>query len=159
MGRRRVKVFVDTSALYALMVAEDLNHQAVQSCFEQLKFAEAALISTNYVLLECISLIQRRHGLEVAKAFLAEAALLLDVVWIEKTQHERAVALWSKSGRRTLSLVDCASFLVMREHGLRCAVACDVHFTEAGFEVLPRADRVSERRGVYRTSRVRRKNS
>lgn len=154
-----MKAFVDTSALYSLMVAEDMHHQEAQACFAQLQLAEAALVSTNYVLLECTSLIQRRHGLDVAQAFLAEAARLLDLVWIEKTQHGRAVALWSQSGRRALSLVDCVSFVVMRDEGVRSVVAFDAHFKEAGFTVLPQADRVSERRGVYRTSRVRRKNS
>ena len=151
-----MNAFVDTSALYALMLPEDRHHQAAQACFEQLRLAEASLISTNYILLECTSLIQRRQGFEAAQAFLIQAAKLLDIVWIEHTHHEHAVMLWSKSGRRALSLVDCVSFWVMRDRGLRHAVAFDAHFEEAGFEVLPHADRVAERRGVYRASRSRR---
>ena len=152
-----MKVFVDTSALYALMVREDAHHRATQACFEQLRFAEATLTSTNYILLECTSLIQRRHGFDAAKTFVAEAAALLDLVWIEKAEHERATALWSQSGRRALSLVDCVSFDVMRRRGLRHAVTFDAHFREAGFEVLPHADRVAEPRGAYRTkTRMRR---
>ena len=145
-----MNVFVDTSALYALMVPDDNNHQAAQACFEQLRFSEAALVSSNYILLECTSIIQRRHGFETAKEFLRETATLLDVIWIEKSLHERAMGLWDKSGRRALSLVDCVSFSVMHEHGLRRAVTFDHHFREAGFEVLPQADRVSEPRVTYR---------
>jgi len=151
-----VKAFVDTSALYALMLPEDRHHQAAQACFEQLRLTEASLISTNYILLECASLIQRRQGFEAAQSFLNQAAKLLDIVWIEQTHHEHAVMLWSKSGRRALSLVDCVSFWVMRDRGLRHAVAFDAHFEEAGFEVLPRADRAAERRGAYRSARARR---
>jgi predicted nucleic acid-binding protein len=145
-----VNIFVDTSALYALMLPEDRHHQAAQACFEQLRLTEASLVSTNYILLECASLIQRRQGFEAAQAFLNQVARLLDIVWIERAHHERAVELWSKSGRRELSLVDCVSFWVMRHRGLRHAVAFDAHFEEAGFEVLPRADRVAEQRGAYR---------
>ena len=148
-----MKAFVDTSALYALMMPEDTHHQAAQACFESLQVADTMLVSTNYILLECTTLLQRRQGFEAARAFLIQAMKLLDIVWIEKPQHEHAVALWSKSGRRALSLVDCVSFWVMREQGLRHAVAFDTHFREAGFETLPRADRVAERRGVYRTGR------
>ena len=151
-----MNAFVDTSALYALMLPEDRHHQAAQACFEQLRLTEASLISTNYILLECTSLIQRRQGFEAAQSFLNQAAKLLDVIWIEQAHHEHAVRLWSKSGRRALSLVDCVSFWVMRDQGLRHAVAFDAHFEEAGFEVLPRADRVAEKRGVYRAGRRRR---
>ena len=151
-----MKAFVDTSALYALMIPEDAHYQAAQACFEQLRLTEASLISTNYILLECASLIQRRQSFEAAQAFLIQATTLLDIVWVEKTHHEHAVVLWSKSSRRALSLVDCVSFWVMRDQGLRHAVAFDAHFQEAGFEVLPHADRVAERRGVYRAGRPRR---
>ena len=145
-----MKVLVDTSALYALMVAEDMNHQAAVSCFEQLRLAAAGLLSTNYVLLECASLIQRRHGFQAAQMLLTKAATLLDVAWIGQEEHGQAVALWVKAGSRALSLVDCASFAVMRKQGIQHAVAFDPHFAQAGFEVLPADDRVAEPQAVYR---------
>jgi predicted nucleic acid-binding protein len=150
-----MKAFVDTSTLYALWVAEDANHGAAVSCFEQLRVAEAALTTTNYVLLEGASLVQRRHGFDAAKKVLARASELVDVVWMDRKLHHQAVLLWNEAGRRALSLVDCASFAVMREHGITRAVAFDAHFAEAGFEVLPRADRIAERKGAYRATRKR----
>ena len=150
-----MKALVDTSAFYALWVAEDVNHAAAASCFEQLRLSEAQLISTNYVLLECASLVQRRHGFEAAKNVLAKATELVDVTWLTRGTHHQAVLLWNEAGRRALSLVDCASFAVMRELGVTRAVAFDRHFIEAGFEVLPRADRIAERQGAYRASRKR----
>ena len=151
-----MKALVDTSAFYALWVAEDVNHEAAASCFEQLRLSEAQLISTNYVLLECASLVQRRHGFEMAKKVLAKATELVDVVWMTQGTHQQAALLWNEAGRRALSLVDCASFAVMRELGVTRAVAFDRHFIEAGFEVLPRADRVAERKRSYRASRTQR---
>ena len=155
MGGRDVKALVDTSAFYALWVAEDNNHEAAVSCFEQLRLNEAQLISTNYVLLECASLVQRRHGFDVAKKVLAKATELVDVVWMTRGTHQQAVLLWNDAGRRALSLVDCASFAVMRELGVTRAVVFDAHFAQAGFEVLPRADRVAERASGYRAPRKR----
>jgi predicted nucleic acid-binding protein len=38
------------------------------------------------------------------------------------------------AGRKKLSLVDCVSFGIMREAGIRKAFAFDRHFTEQGFE-------------------------
>jgi predicted nucleic acid-binding protein len=36
--------------------------------------------------------------------------------------------------RRAISLVDCASFAFMRQHGLRRAFAFDRHYVEFGFD-------------------------
>lgn len=153
------KVFVDTSALYAMLSADDLHHDAAVRCFETLHDEQTTLVSTNYVVVECASLIQRRRGFEHASTFLVKAGSILEIVWIDAEEHRQTVALWRAAQSRALSLVDCSSIAVMRAHGLHRIVAFDRQFAQAGFELLPHADRVAERRGVYRTSRVRRKNS
>jgi len=47
------------------------------------------------------------------------------------------VVAWLAAARRQLSLVDCASFVVMRAHGLTRAFGFDAHFAEQGFTVTP----------------------
>jgi predicted nucleic acid-binding protein len=42
------------------------------------------------------------------------------------------------AARLQLSLVDCASFEVMRRAGLREAFAFDAHFAASGFGLVPR---------------------
>lgn len=149
-------VFVDTSALYALIAPEDRYHRAAFECFERLNAIHTPLLSTNYILLECGSLLQARHGVEPAKTFLARAAQMLDVIWISREEHEQTIALWTKANSRNLSLVDCSSIAVMRQRRLTRVVTFDAHFAQAGFEMLPQADRVSERRAVYRAAPGRR---
>lgn len=148
-----MKVFVDTSALYALMAPEDAHHASAVTCFTFLDDTAVELISTNYILLECASLIQRRHGFAPAQAFLARAAKMLDLVWIGPQEHQQAVTLWTAERRRSLSVVDCSTMAVMRQHGLHDIVAFDAQFAQAGFHVLPQPDRVAERAGVYRVRR------
>ena len=150
-----MRALVDSSALYALTIAEDLHHEQAVGCFEGLERAEAAMATTNYVLLECAALIQRRYGLTQAQALLKKVEGWLDILWIGSREHQEAMTTWTSAGRRELSLVDCASFVAMRRHGIRCAVAFDPHFAQAGFEVLPRADRVAEAKGTYRTTRAK----
>lgn len=41
------------------------------------------------------------------------------------------------ANRRQLSLVDCVSFTVMRERGIKTAFVFDDHFEEQGFECIP----------------------
>ena len=146
-----MKTLVDSSALYALTIAEDLHHDRAVTCFGELDQLGVELSTTNYVLLECVALIQRRYGMSDAQEFLKKVGALLDIVWIGQTEHGEAVKMWTAAGRRALSLVDCTNMAVMRQRHIRTIVAFDPHFHEAGFEVLPRADRVAEGRGVYRT--------
>ena len=146
-------VFVDTSAFYALAAEQDRWHEAAQGIHERLKRAGARLATTNYVLLETISLVQRRHGVAQAERFGESAAERMDILWIDRAQHQAAWTTWKQQRRRGLSLVDCASFAVMRERGIQSAFAFDPQFDEAGFLVLTASsDRVGGRRAAYRVS-------
>ena len=40
------------------------------------------------------------------------------------------------AARKKLSLVDCVSFQIMRQQGVRAAFCFDSHFREQGFDVL-----------------------
>lgn len=153
------KVFIDTSALYAMLSADDLNHYAAVRCFEQLHDVHATLVSTNYIVLECASLIQRRRGFEHASTFLTKAAGMLEMIWIAAEEHQQTVALWTAAKSRALSLVDCSSMAVMRTRGLHRIVAFDRQFAQAGFEVLPQHDRVEEGRGAYRTKSLSKRSA
>lgn len=57
----------------------------------------------------------------------------IETRWIDARQHTLAMASLLATGRRKLSLVDCASFVRMREDGVRHAFAFDAHFAEQGF--------------------------
>ena len=132
-----MKVFVDTSAFYASFTPDDLHHVAAAETLHQLVKDSAELVTTNYVILECASLVQRRKGYAYAERFVAEAHKDLRVIWVDETLHQRAFSIWKKEARKELSLVDCASFAAMRHAGIRKALAFDSHFAEHEFEVIP----------------------
>jgi predicted nucleic acid-binding protein len=50
------KVFVDTSAIYALLSRTDRGHQRIRTTFERLKAEEAEIITPSYVLVESYAL-------------------------------------------------------------------------------------------------------
>ncbi len=58
-----MSVFVDTSALYALLVETEEDHRAVLRSFEQLLRKGRLLFTTNYVVVESAALLQQRFGL------------------------------------------------------------------------------------------------
>ena len=132
-----MSVFVDTSALFALLDADDGDHGRVLAAFEDLCDSDAVLLTTNYVVVETLAVCQRRLGTEAARHLMANLLPLMDVRWVTPEAHWEAVSVLLTASRRELSLVDCVSFEVMRRLGIRRAFALDGHFREQGFEVVP----------------------
>ncbi len=130
-------VFVDTTALYALMSQRDLNHERALAQWQEWLESPVDFITSNYVILETASLIQNRLGIQALKEFNAKALPLLDVYWISEEVHKISMQMLLDTNRRQLSLVDCSNFAVMNELGLNSAFAFDQHFAEQGFAVLP----------------------
>jgi predicted nucleic acid-binding protein len=129
-------VFVDTSAVLALLVATDVHHKRAQRAFTQLAVEEARLMTTSYILVECYALIGRRLGLDALTKFRADFAPLLEVVWIGSDEHDRGLDLLEESNSAKLSLVDAISFVVARDRDVERVFAFDPHFTKAGFTAV-----------------------
>jgi len=49
--------------------------------------------------------------------------------------HRSGISALLAAAKRNLSLVDCVSFELMGNLGIRTAFAFDAHFKDAGFEV------------------------
>lgn len=64
-----MNVFVDTSALYALLDADDKNHERAKRAWLEWIYQPIRFISSNYILLESLALIQRRLGMEAVRGF------------------------------------------------------------------------------------------
>jgi predicted nucleic acid-binding protein len=129
-----MRVFVDTSALLAVLDADDASHPRADASWRGLLASEHSLTTTSYVLVETFALAQHRLGLEAARTLHQDVLPALDVVWVGADIHAAAATALLTAGRRRLSLVDCVSFEVMRRGGIRQAFAFDRHFAEQGFE-------------------------
>lgn len=132
-----MSVFVDTSALLALVDADQPAHDETARAWKELLDDGRTLFTSNYVIVETMALVQRRIGVEAVREV---ANLLLPVLqtwWVDEAAHAAAVASLLAAGRRRLSLVDCASFELMRRNGVTGALALDRDFDEQGFDVLP----------------------
>ena len=58
-----MSTFVDTSALYAVLDADDERHTAAGAQWDRLLAGREALHTTNYVLVETTALLQSRIGM------------------------------------------------------------------------------------------------
>ena len=130
-------VFVDTSAFYAVFDSDDANHSAAKETWTRLLRGPTRLVTNNYVLLETGALLQHRLGIAALRALQEDVVPLLQVDWISETRHRAGMEAVLAASRRKLSLVDCVSFQVMRENGVRAVFCFDDHFREQGFETMP----------------------
>ena len=129
-------VFVDTSAIYAGLDSGDTNHLKAAHRWHYLVSGGFGLVTTNYVVVETCALLQRRLGLHALRTFRDDFIPLLDVKWVGPSQHAVAMNSLLSANRRNLSLVDSASFTIMREFGIHSTFAFDKHFDEEGFDTV-----------------------
>jgi predicted nucleic acid-binding protein len=131
-----MNVFVDTSAILALLDQDDISHARAVQIWQRLVNEEHALVTTNYVILETAALLQTRIGLEAVRGFQNDIVPLLKPIWIDKDVHELSVQALLLANRRWLSLVDCSSMTIARQSGIDHFFAFDRHFSERGFTCL-----------------------
>lgn len=129
-------VFVDTSAIYALLVASDAFHARARDVFETLRTRDSKLVTTSYVLVESYALLQRRVGSAAVDALREGITPLLDTIWVGAELHESGLDDLSDRLDTSVSLVDAVSFAAMRRVGAEVAFTFDADFAKEGIEVL-----------------------
>lgn len=130
-------VFVDTSAILAVLDADDTNHKSATEVWKSLLNGENRLVTSNYVLVETFAVVQRRLGVKASRTTHTDILPIFHIEWITQNMHESGVTAFFVASRKRLSLVDCVSFYVMRELGIDTAFVFDRNFKEQGFRCLP----------------------
>jgi predicted nucleic acid-binding protein len=132
-----MRIFVDTSALYALLDRDDGNHPKAKKAWGELINPENTLVTSNYVLVETFALLQSRLGFNAVRGFQEDMFPILHVEFVTPGIHRLGVTVLLSASRRGLSLVDCVSFEVMRDLGMKTVFTFNSHFREQGFDVTP----------------------
>lgn len=127
-------VFVDTSALYALLDADDDGHDRALRGRDAI--VDDMLVTHGYVVAETISLVRRRLGPEAAVRVIEELLPALDIVDVDAQLREAATRAFRAAVRSSISFVDQTSFVFMRQHEIVRAWALDADFATAGFELI-----------------------
>jgi predicted nucleic acid-binding protein len=134
-------VFVDTSAIYAVLDADDVNHDPANVSWQQLLHGlesdDFELVTHGSVVVELVALAQRRLGMEAVRVVLDDLIPLFTTVWVNQDLHDRASAAILAAGLRGVSLVDWTSFEVMRQRAIELAFAFDDDFQQRGFGSFP----------------------
>lgn len=147
-----MSIFVDTSALYAVLDDDDPTHLRALDTWQSL-VRSTNLVTHSFVVVECVELVRRRLG-PAAVMDLTDGMLpIIEVIWIDEALHAIALEAARAAGWRE-SLVDHASFVVMRRAGIELAFTYDSDFERAGFGFVPPPPRsgrhrIGEERASY----------
>ena len=132
--------FLDTGFLIALEATDDQHHASALAAWHEVHLAQARLVTTTYVFDEVTTFFNSRG--HHAKAVEIGAALLnsgvITLVHVEETLFAQAWREFVRHADKRFSLTDCVSFVVMRHRKIKTALAFDKHFTQAGFDRVPR---------------------
>lgn len=128
-------VFVDTGAWVALRYGRDQYHGRARTLLRRLRGSGLGLVTTEWVMAEAVTLLKARGAVDQALA-LGEAIQAGRLGYLVDSTPERRRRAWDLFVRyrgRRVGWVDCASFAVMEELGLRQFFGFDEDFARAGF--------------------------
>lgn len=134
------KVFLDTGGLVALINQDEVeNHELAVKVFENCKNNGYSLFTTDQVLNELVTWLRCRKKISIEAVFEFLHYLYVQDLNVIEVGHRRfgaAMILAHKFRDHSFSLTDCASFVVMREFGVKGVLTTDRHFEIAGFQNL-----------------------
>jgi predicted nucleic acid-binding protein len=131
------KVLIDTVFVVALINQRDAYHaKAIQLADE---YEGKSLLITDVVLLEIGNALARNFKQQAIQAiddFLSSSEV--ELVRLNPSIFEQAYSLYRQYQDKEWGLIDCVSFVVMRDAGVNSALTFDQHFVQAGFQALMR---------------------
>lgn len=132
-------VFVDTAGWMACADGADPAHARAVAARDAALENGLALITTDFVVDETLTLIRIRLGIGAAETWWHQVDQSSRLKWerIGSDRFEKARALFFRYRDKDFSLTDCTSFVVMRELRLTQALTTDRHFRQMGFQLLP----------------------
>lgn len=131
------RVFVDALFVIALINQRDAYHAKASELADL--YDEQPLLTTDVVLLEIGNALARnfkQQAIEIIDDFLSSSEV--EIVRLNPQLFEQAYSLYKQYQDKEWGLIDCVSFVVMREAGISSALTFDQYFGQAGFQALMR---------------------
>lgn len=131
-------VFLDSNGWVALLHANDALHSRADAAMRAIGGDRRKLVLTDYIIAETGNALSRRHG----RSRFVDAVKQLrrsdnaEIVFVDPPLLDEAIALYQQSADKSWGLVDCTSFILMRQLGVSDAFTSDRHFEQAGFHCL-----------------------
>jgi predicted nucleic acid-binding protein len=132
-------VFVDTSYLLALELANDQYHESARMHWQQVVKALPPLVTTSYILDEVVTYFNSRghhtKAVEIGNNLLRSPSV--QFIHVDESLFYVGWSYFQEHQDKRYSLTDCIAFVVMQQRSIRTAYTFDKHFVQAGFQVEP----------------------
>ena len=127
--------FGDTSYYLALLIPQDVRHEAARALAVEL---HRPVVTSEFILLEVGNYLSAPPGRTKFGPFLRTvfADRFTTVVPASSALLARGIELYQRRADKAWSLTDCISFVVMEDQSIVDALTADHHFEQAGFNVL-----------------------
>lgn len=126
----RRTVLWDSSAILALLDADDADHSAAVEVASRIAAEKRPSFITNYVEVEAHALLLRKLGRSMAREWLLAGGL--PVVRVQPDEEDRAKELIARYADKDWSLCDALSFAVIDRRSVGVAFSFDRHFGQFG---------------------------
>lgn len=132
------KVFLDTSYAIALSAINDVNHARAVALADEMEAANTHFVTSRAILLEIGNALSRlRHRAAAISLLTAlENDPKVKIIPMSDDLYRRALEIFRDRVDKEWGLIDCVSFVVMKDEGLTEALTADHHFHQAGFRIL-----------------------
>lgn len=131
----RRSVLWDSSAILALLDADDADHEYAVAIASQIASERRPSFVTNYIEVEAHALLLRKLGRSLAREWLLTGNL--PVIRALPEEEDRAREIVARHSDRDWSLCDAISFAVLDVRGVHRAFTFDRHFLQySRIEVL-----------------------
>lgn len=138
---RKNSLFVDTSGWISYVGGAEPFHHETLAIYREAIEQKRDLVTTNYVIAELVAFLQnhtlipRQHMYDFVDRIKGTSSIT--IVHIDEATDAEAWIMVKRYKDKDWSLVDAASFIIMRRAGLSEALTTDHHFVQAGFIRLP----------------------
>ena len=128
-------LFADTSALYALLNAQDAFHARVKEIFLSEIARQTKIITSNFVVDETTTLLRYRAGFPEAEKFLdiilkGEIA----VIHVDTKLESKAIRIFKAYKDKAFSFTDCTSFALVDTYKINKTLSFDSDFRKYRFK-------------------------
>ena len=130
------KLLVDTSGWANLIDISQPYHNLAVQIYQDRRFQKHKIITTNYILCELVALLSSPLRIPRNKAIAFIRSLkkspYIQIIHIDEIIDSQAWELLTQREDKNWSLVDCSSFVIMKQYGISEALTNDHHFEQAG---------------------------
>lgn len=132
-----MSIYVDTSAFIVLSDVADSRNASANQAWSSTIDSGNDVITSSFVLIECICLLHARIGTIAVHKFLDDIIPIVRVIWTDPRVYALGVsALLASPGKGGPSLIDCVSFETIRACGINDVFAYDKHFEGRGYNLV-----------------------